>query len=370
MKKNTTIGRNQISEFNARYWMLFFFISLIYVAVGGRLWDKSVEIVSFLDTLKFSNAGIQRWVFEHIEVIIAITGLYVIALAFWKFKKGIFSESDIKGRFWSGILLHRMFSLALLIPFMLYLCHKTLPVEHWWLWTTLYFSFYLIASSLLEINSEHREAALDRRWVVWILLFLSVLVVLASVKLTGFWEAAAVLFVSWVAFPASNALLRSYTASISSYEAIERIHSLQNEYYASVKDGSITKKVLDFIFGEDGKSAENPVSLPFAFGILEGLGNMCLIAAFGFVYIGWSYDLNLITVGYVHVTLVLCSMHLWLIANKFPAKVDVQANWKWRRGVYLTERSEQQVIIMDKKGRSIFRPDDVSEVRIASMNRI
>lgn len=359
---------NQISEFNARYWMLFFFISLIYVAIGNRFWDKSTEIVSVLDALKLSNVGIQDWIRGHWEVILTTVSLYVMALAYWKFKKGIFSESEIKGKFWSGILLHRIFSLALLVPFMLYLCHKTLPNEHWWLWTILYFSFYVIASSLLEISSEHQEAALDRRWVVWILLFLSFLVVLASLKLNGFWEAAAILFVSWVAFPASNALLKSYTISISSYEAIEKVHSIQSEYYKSIKNGSITKKILDFFFDEDGKSVENPVSLPFAFRILEDLGNMSLIAAFGFIYIWWSYDLNVITIGYVHITLVLCSMHLWLIANKFPAKVDIRVDRKWRRDIYLVEKSENQVIVMDKKGKSIFRPDDVLEIRFKNTN--
>ena len=353
-----------IKEFNARYWMLFFFISLIYVAIGSRFWDNSAEIIAVLDTLKFSNVGIHEWIFGRWEVILATVWLYVMALAFWKFKKGVFFETEMKGRFWSGILLHRMFSLALLTPFMLYLCHKTLPNERWWLWTILYFAFHVVASSLLEINNEYRKAALDRRWVVWILLFFSVLVVIASVKLRGFWEAATVLFVSWIAFPASNAVLRSYTASISSYEAIEKVHLIQSEYYKSIKNGSITKKILDFFFDKDGKSVENPVSLPFAFRILEDLGNMSLIAAFGFIYIGWSYDLNLITIGYVHVTLVLCSMHLWLIANRFPAKADVYVNWKWRKGVYLAEKSENQIIVMDKKGRSIFHPDDVSEIRI------
>ncbi|MDD2916829.1 MAG: hypothetical protein PHH70_03215 [Candidatus Gracilibacteria bacterium] len=247
---------------------------------------------------------------------------------------------------------------------MLYLCYKTLPHELWWLWTTLYFAFHAIASSLLEINNEHRKTVLDRRWVIWILLFLSFLTIIASIKLGGFWEAAVVLFVSGIAFPASNALLRAYSTSIGSYEAIEKVHLIQEEYHKSVKDGSITKRILEFFFGEDGKSSENPISLPFAFRMLEDLGNMCLVAAFGFLYIGWSYDLNLITVGYIHVTLVLCSMHLWIIANKFPAKVDIYTNGKWRKEVYLAEKSENQIIVMDKKGRSILRPDDVSEIRL------
>lgn len=165
---------------------------------------------------------------------------------------------------------------------------------------------------------------LGRRWIIWILLFVIAMATWASYAFKGFWEVAVVLFVSCVAFPASNALLKSYAISISSYDAIEKVHLLQKEFNKNVKDGTLVKRFQEFLFGEDGKTVENPVSLPFAFEVLEVLGNMCLIAAFGFVYIGWSYDLNLITTGYVHVTLVLCALHLWLIANKFPMKVDIQ----------------------------------------------
>lgn len=354
---------NQISEFNTRYWMLLVFISFIYGAIAFRLWDKSSDIISVIDNLKFSNVGIQKWMTGNWEIILVAVGLYVTALAFWKFKKGVFSESEMKIKFWSGIMLHRIFNLALLTPYMIYLCYKTLPSEYSWLWIILYFASHILSSSLIEIGDDHRKAILDRRWVIWILVFLTAMAIWGSYALKGFWEAAIVLFVSWVAFPASNALLKSYTISISSYQAIEKVHELQKEFNKNMREGTLAKKVQEFFFGEDWKTIENPVSLPFAFGLLEVLWNMSLIAAFGFVYIGWSYDLNIITIWYVHVTLVLCSLHLWLIANKFPSKVDIRVDGKWRKDVYLAERSENQIIVMDKKGKSIFRPDNVLEIR-------
>lgn len=121
---------NQITEFSTRYWMLFVFISLIYGVVVFRLWDKSPDIILIVDGLKFSNVAIQKLLTDNWEVILAAIGLYTTALAFWKFKKGVFSDSEVKVKFWSGIMLHRLFSLALLTPYVIYLCNKTLPSEY------------------------------------------------------------------------------------------------------------------------------------------------------------------------------------------------------------------------------------------------
>lgn len=248
-----------IAEFNTRYWMLFVFISFIYGAILARLWDKSSDIISVIDSLKFSNEGIQKWIIGNWEMVFSVVGLYVTALAFWKFKKGIFSESELKVKFWSGIMLHRIFNLALLTPYMIYLCYKTFPSEYLWLWIILYFTSHILSSSLIEIGDDHRKAVLDRRWVVWILLFLTVMAIWASYTLTGFWEAAIVLFVSWIAFPASNALLKTYTISISSYEAIEKVHELQKEFNKVGKKELLRKGFRNSFF----EKIEKQLRIPF-----------------------------------------------------------------------------------------------------------
>lgn len=69
--------------------------------------------------------------------------------------------------------------------------------------------------------------------------------------------------------------------------------------------------------------------MPLAFETLEVLGNMTIAGAFGFIILAWFYNANIITTVYVHISLVLCALHLWLVANKFPLNVDLRIGEKW-----------------------------------------
>ena len=362
--KDISLKDELITEFTSRYWMLMVFIFILYGAMWWRIWQNFDWLAKFFDSLKFSNLVISQYLIDHVEILISFGVVYFTTLAFWKFKKGLFNDSEYKIKFWSGILVHRLFSMVILSPFIIYLLNKTIPNgEYHIYWLIISWLLYFILPIFFSIWSKQRKKITDNIYVFLLICTIIIFIIYLCINVYGFWEPVLISFVSWIIFPSSDSLLRSYIVSINNYNSIEKVHQISSEYAESLKDWTVWSKITNFILAIE-TSEENPVSLPLAFESLEILWNMAIAWAFWIIAFVWFYDVNIITALYIHITLVVSALHLWLISNKFPNIIDIKADWEWYNWVFLLERSEDKILIMNKEGKILFKPDIVSEIRI------
>ncbi|EKE28191.1 MAG: hypothetical protein ACD_3C00086G0035 [uncultured bacterium (gcode 4)] len=353
-----------ISEFTSRYWMLMTFIFILYGAMWWKIWQNFDWLAKFFDTFKFSNSIINKYLIDNVEILISFGVVYFTTLAFWKFKKGLFNDSEYKIKFWSGILVHRLFSMVILSPFIIYLLNKTIPNgEYHIFWLIVAWLFYYLLPLFFSIWSKQRKKITDNKCVFLLICTIMIFIIYLCFYINGFWEPMIILFVSWIIFPSSDSLLRSYIVSIDNFNSIEKVHQISSEYTKSLKDWTVWSKITNFILAIE-TTEENPVSLPLAFESLEILWNMAIAWAFWIIALVWFYDANIITALYIHITLVVSALHLWLISNKFPNIIDIKADWEWYNWVFLLERSEDKILIMNKEGKILFKPDIVSEIRM------
>jgi len=160
-----------------------------------------------------------------------------MTIAVWKVKKGIFSESERMVRVWSGVFVYRIFTMAVLVPFLIYLVNTTLPGSDSLrqLWIFLLFVSQLLLMYQFVAEKPQQDRALKSKYfmIVWIVVFLTFIGVSLFIK--PFWELTIIIFISSIVLPSSEMMLKRYMQSIESYDAIKAVNEMNDEFLDKVR---------------------------------------------------------------------------------------------------------------------------------------